>query len=58
VSLSAWAGPARAEILDGDRPPEGKIIASFRDASREKLDETLAGVFGREPTANEEGKQH
>jgi hypothetical protein len=36
---------------------EGKILATFRDLSREKLDETLAGVFGREPTAKGEGKQ-
>lgn len=32
---------------------EGGILATFRDLSREKLDKTLAGVFGREPTVNQ-----
>lgn len=32
---------------------EGKILATFRDLSREKLDETLARVLGREPTVSQ-----
>lgn len=36
---------------------EGTILATFRDLKSKKLDETLAGVFGREPTASEEGRQ-
>ena len=32
---------------------EGTILATFRDLSREKLDETLARVLGSEPTVSE-----
>ncbi len=33
---------------------DGTILATYRDLHGEKLDETLAGVFGREPTVSEE----
>ena len=41
-------------ILIGE---DGTIIATQHDLRGEKLDETLAGVFGREPTATEKEKQ-
>jgi thiol-disulfide isomerase/thioredoxin len=40
-------------ILIGE---DGTIIATERDLRGEKLDETLARIFGREPTATEEGE--
>jgi thiol-disulfide isomerase/thioredoxin len=36
---------------------DGLILATFADLNGPALDRTLAGVFGREPTASEERKQ-